>query len=153
MNFLMGRFEKSANEFYSEYVDNNKLFENEPIKYMSRMTKNILRSVNYDDIEKKRTSNFIYLHNAFAGINKLNLSIPDGPFMYPLYIDAGRNVREKMRKRKIYIPTLWPNVLQQCGENTREYQYAEKILPLPIDQRYEKDDMKYIVDSIMTIML
>ena len=35
MTFLLGRYEKSASEFYSEYVANNKLFTNEPIKQIS----------------------------------------------------------------------------------------------------------------------
>lgn len=32
MHFLMGRYEHCASEFYSEYVNNNKLFASEPIK-------------------------------------------------------------------------------------------------------------------------
>lgn len=32
MHFLLGRYEKTAGEFYQEYVDNNHLFKDEPIK-------------------------------------------------------------------------------------------------------------------------
>lgn len=32
MHFLLGRYERSANEFYGEYVANNKLFATEPAK-------------------------------------------------------------------------------------------------------------------------
>lgn len=32
MNFLLGRYERTASEFYSEYVKNNHFFSDEPIK-------------------------------------------------------------------------------------------------------------------------
>ena len=38
MHFLLGRYERSASEFYAEYVENNHLFKNEPIKRMSKLT-------------------------------------------------------------------------------------------------------------------
>lgn len=43
MHFLLGRFERSASEFYSEYVANDGFFDNESLKRMSRLTKNLLR--------------------------------------------------------------------------------------------------------------
>lgn len=42
MHFLLGRYERTASEFYSEYVENNHFFANEPIKRMSRLTENLL---------------------------------------------------------------------------------------------------------------
>ena len=36
----------------------------------------------------------------------------------------------------IYIPTLWPNVLEECPQGSLEYHYAADILPIPVDQRY-----------------
>ena len=62
MHFLLGRYERTANEFYSEYVSNNKLFASEPIKEMSSITENLLRGINYDFVAKKREQNFSYLH-------------------------------------------------------------------------------------------
>ena len=47
MRFLLGRFERTAAEFYSEYVANNDMFENEPIKKMSKLTDNLLRGIQY----------------------------------------------------------------------------------------------------------
>ena len=37
MNFLLGRFERNASEFYNEYKANNEKFFDEPIKKMSRI--------------------------------------------------------------------------------------------------------------------
>ena len=55
---------------------------------------------------------------------------------------------KKLQKEKIYIPTLWPNVLEECPEDSLEYHYAADILPIPVDQRYGIEDMKYLVEVI-----
>lgn len=69
--------------------------------------------------------------------------------MYPFYAENGGRVRKTLQTKKIYIPTLWPDVLEQCGEESLEYQYAENILPLPVDQRYDLQDMAYVVSEVM----
>lgn len=144
MRFLMGRYEETASKFYDEYVKNNNYFENEDIKLMSKMTENVLRGIDYKCIKKHRTDNFITLHKMLKNINKLKLNIPEGAFMYPLYIDNGDIVRKKLQKLKVYIPTLWPDVFEVCKQNELEYEMARDILPLPIDQRYGLEEMKYI---------
>lgn len=152
MNFLMGRFEKSASDFYSEYVANNKLFDSEPIKMMSLLTENILRGLDYEKIKNIRTQNFSYLHNRLGKLNKLNLKVPEGAFMYPLYLKNGASIRVKLQKELIYIPTLWPSVYKLSRDCELEYDLAENILPLPVDQRYDEATMKYVSDRIMEII-
>ena len=148
MHFLLGRFERSANKFYSEYVANNKLFATEPIKRMSRLTENLLHGIDYENIAKKRQDNFDYLDTQFCDVNELRLKSVYGAFMYPLLIQNGAAVRKKLQKEKIYIPMLWPNVLEECSLDSLEYHYAADILPIPVDQRYEIEDMKYLVEVI-----
>lgn len=147
--FLLGRYEKSASEFYNDYVNNNKLFANESIKKMSRLTENLLHGIDYEFVKKRRTDNFDYLHNKFKTINELQLTVPDGAYMYPLLISNGANIRKQLQKMKIYIPTLWPAVFQICEKNELEYRFAEDILPLPVDQRYSIEDMEYIYEEIV----
>ena len=72
--------------------------------------------------------------------------------MYPFMIQNGAMIRKKLQQKKIYIPTLWPSVKEWCSEEMLEYKYAKDILPLPIDQRYGKKDMMYIVNSIQEIV-
>lgn len=148
MNFLLGRFERTASEFYSEYVDNNHLFEKEVIKTMSKLTENLLHGINYGAVMNIRTENFAYLHQKLGNLNKLKLTIPNGAFMYPLYIENGVGIRSLLQKEKIYIPTLWPTVFKICNEDDIEYSMAKNILPLPIDQRYDKVEMKILVNAI-----
>lgn len=151
MNFLLGRFERTASEFYGEYAANNDMFFDEPVKRMSRLTENILHGIDYGLIERKRTENFRTYHEAFASVNKLELNIPAGAFMYPLYIENGKAIRKKLQDMKIYVPTLWPNVLENCTKSDAEYDMAENILPLPCDQRYSHNEIKYVIEAINNV--
>ncbi|WP_295072627.1 hypothetical protein [Ruminococcus sp.] len=151
INFLVGRFERTASEFYSEYAANNDVFFDEPLKRMSKLTENLLHGIDYDFIEKRRTENFGYYHEALASVNKLDLNIPSGAFMYPLYIEDGARIKEKLRDMKIYTPTLWPNVLDMCNKQDTEYDLAENIIPLPCDQRYSYDEINYVIEAIKNV--
>ncbi len=148
MHFLLGRYERMASEFYSEYAANDAFFANEPIKRMSKLTENLLHGIDYAYVKGTRTQNFAYLHERLKEINKLTLTIPDGAFMYPLYIENGAAIRKRLQREKIYIPTLWPNVLEICGKGDLEYDLANNILPLPVDQRYGVAKMQYLIKEV-----
>lgn len=148
MNFLLGRYERTASEFYPEYAANNNFFENEPIKRMSKLTENLLHGIDYERVRQRRTENFAFLHERLHGINRLNLTIPEGAFMYPLYLENGAEIRKKLQAIKIYIPTLWPSVFALCGKMEPEYDMAKNILPLPVDQRYWTEEMEYLADEV-----
>lgn len=149
MTFLMGRYERTASEFYSQYKDNNDIFKNEGIKQMSKLTTNLLHGIDYSFVEKRRKENFVFLHNKFRNINRLKLIIPNGPFAYPLLVENGAEIRNKLIKAKIYVPCLWPNVKAEVAKYSLEYNFAENILPLPIDQRYDLKDMDYLSEKVI----
>ena len=148
MGFLLGRFEKNAFEFYSKYSANNGLFATEPIKKMSKLTENLLHGIDYEYVKRKRTENFKFLHEKLGEMNKLELHLIDGAFMYPFYQENATQIRKKLQQKYIYIPTLWPNVLEDVRETDLEYLYAKNILPLPCDQRYGVEDMQNMINEI-----
>ena len=61
-------------------------------------------------------------------------------------------VRKKLIEKKIYIPILWPDVLERMPAKSVEHQLAQEILPLPCDQRYDENDMMYIIKEINKIL-
>ena len=115
---------------------------------MSRLTKNFLHGIDYEAVARRRQENFEFLDAGFSKINELKLKSVYGAFMYPLLIQNGAAVRKELQKEKIYIPTLWPNVLEDCPMDSLEFRYATDILPIPVDQRYGIADMKYLVEVI-----
>lgn len=148
MHFVLGRYERSASEFYSESMANNDLFESESIKVMSKLTYNLLHAIDYEFVMHRRTDNYKLYHQNLGKINQLDLRMINGAFAYPLLIENGGLIRKFLQKKKIYIPILWPNVFNSMPENSLEYYYAENILPLPCDQRYTSEDIDFIIGVI-----
>lgn len=151
MKHILGRFEGQASDFYNEFKKNDEAFKETPIKSMSKLTRNILGAIDYEKVIETRNRNFKYLHDCLGSSNILEIRSPYGPFAYPYYVENGVEIRKKLAEKKIYIPTLWPNVLKENNEDSIEYDYAANILPLPCDQRYGLDDMDKIVKDACNI--
>lgn len=149
MAHLLGRAERPASESYANYAQNDKNFAEEPVKLMSPITHNILRGIDYERAAQVRSTNFGVLHGLLGGKNQLNPTTPQGAYMYPLLIDNATPMRKAMQQRKLYIPTLWPGSTEH--EGLTGY-YSRNILPLPVDQRYTADDMRYMVKALLEII-
>lgn len=147
LGFLAGRYEKTANEFYDDFQENEKFIEKQDIKGMSDIAANVLHAVDYKKVKLIREKNYQVLERNFYGLNEMQIQMGVGPYAYPLLIKNGKEMRRKLHKRKLYIPCLWPNVIGN-KDYCRESYYAENILPLPCDQRYLEDDMLKIVDIV-----
>lgn len=152
MRFLLGRFERTASEFYNDNQENNHRFADEPIKHMSRLTENLLHGIDYEFVKKRRTENFRLYHDRLKDINELELREVEGAFAYPLLIKNGAEIRKVLQQKKIYVPTLWPNVVNEMPEDSLEYRFAKDILPLPLDQRYGEEDIIQIINAIDGVM-
>ena len=68
--------------------------------------------------------------------------------MFPFMVDNASELRDNLIANKIYVPILWPNVIEEIESDTLEYKMAENILPLPCDHRYGMEEMNYIVNII-----
>lgn len=152
MRFVLGRYEKDASSFFHEASYNNAIFDKQPVKRMSKLTENMLKNISYNEVKEKREHNFAFLHRHLKEINELTLVTPEGPFMYPFYVNDGVRLREKLIEKKIYIPRFWDDVFHIAQPNSAAWQFTENILPLPCDQRYGKDEMDYIINHILIEM-
>lgn len=147
MKHVLGRYEgNSATEYYGDFKSNDSSFANLELRAMSKLTHNIMGAVDYEKIRLKREENFKNLHSMIGSKNKLSLSPPIGPYAYPFYCSNGLVIRKKLAENKIFVPTLWPEVVET--DQTLEKDYAANILPLPCDQRYGFEDMIRIFEEI-----
>lgn len=149
MTHLLGRYEENASKYYISFNDNDESFYELELRYMSKLTHNILRAVKYEDVKRKREENFNYLHNKLKKYNKLIINNPVGPYMYPFYYANSLELKAKLVKNNIYIPTLWPNTLKIEGV---AMEYSQNILPIPVDQRYGLDQMNIVIEEIVDYM-
>ncbi|MBE6151818.1 MAG: hypothetical protein E7165_00675 [Firmicutes bacterium] len=144
---LLGRMEENASSYYNEFSNNDKKFDLMEIKQMSSFTHNIMKVIDYDDVLFKRKSNYNLLDKKLKEIQKLKIK-NTSTFMYPLMVEDNLlDLRKYMIENKIYVPCLWNNIPQGIELNNVEKCF-QKILPLPIDQRYDEKDMEYISDLI-----
>lgn len=67
--------------------------------------------------------------------------------VYPYYCQK-EGLRQHLIGNKIYVAKYWPNVEEWAGKDSVEADLAEYLIPLPIDQRYGKEEMDYIIDTI-----
>ena len=145
---LFGRYELNGQDYYNKFRQNEDLLDGLEIKYMSKLTHNILGAIDYKSVLKKRKANIKYLHEHLKKINKLKLDVNQMTFMYPLYLNDGEKMRSKLISKKVYVPKLWPNIPKGMELSPLEKDYIENIVFLPIDQRYGLDDMQYICKII-----
>ena len=143
---LFGRFEKDAQSFYEDFSQAECELDNCDIELMSKITHNMLCSIDYDGIYESRLRNYIILAKELSNVNLLNLNM-NSTYMYPLLVSNGKELRTYLINHKIYIPKLWPS-LDKFELNEFESNLFENLVPLPIDQRYSDSDMKYILDII-----
>ena len=152
LKHLLGRFETgSASTYYQDFQKNDESFRNLELRKMSKLTHNILGAIDYEKVKKIREENYLFLHEHLKQTNRLILTIPEGPYAYPFYCKNGMELRRKMAELKIYIPTLWPNVL--CSDDLIAKDYAENILPLPCDQRYSCKNLNNLLKICKEINL
>ena len=107
---------------------------------MSKLTEAMMRNCDYAFAKERRLSNFAYLREYLPTIFPLNLSDDNVPMVYP-YVTDTPNLRDRLIREKIFVPKYWPDVIN-CEA------LAERIIPLPIDQRYGEEDMKRIVEVV-----
>ena len=151
MNHILGRFEEQdATKYYADFKSNDASFKELELRRMSAVTHNILGAIDYKKVIKARNKNYKILEKALTSTNKLNLKTTYAPYCYPYYCENGLEIKRKLAEKKIYVPTLWPNVLELDG--ALEKDFAENILPLPCDQRYAPKEMCKIIDELKNII-
>ena len=147
---LIGRYENTASDFYNDFQQSESTFEEEDLVYMSKLTRNLLGAINYDNVKNVRRTNFKYLHLKLKDYNLLSDKLNDDmDFMYPFMIENAMELRKILIDNHIYVPVLWPNVLENSCINSLEKQFVSNILFLPIDQRYDENDMDLVVTIIL----
>lgn len=152
MKHVLGRFEESASAYYADFQESDESLYGYPLRYMSPLTHNLLRAIDYESVSRARKGNYRLLQLELGNMNKIDANAPEGPYCYPFYCENGAEVKRALAGKKIFIPTLWPNVPETEGANELEKDFTFNILPIPCDQRYDASDMEYIVENIKNLL-
>lgn len=154
MAFLTKRIDRSAQEGYADFHANDKALSTVGMKRMSKLTEAMMRGIDYSAKASRRILNFQILDMSLRESNRFKWTIDDDtvPLIYPYYVENGAELRQRLIENKVFCARYWPNVLEWCKPDTLEYQLAENLICLPVDQRYGESDMSCIIERIKIYM-
>ena len=144
---MLSREETQEFFHYSTFLEADKHFRNEDLRYMSNFTENYLHAINYQDALEIRLNNYRLLRNYLCKYNRLDLSTKELTYMYPLLVSDGKELRSYLKDHNIYSLKHWVNV-EWNGSDESEILRADNMVLLPMDQRYDSKDMEYIAENI-----
>ena len=150
---LTKRIDISPEAGYQDFRDTSKALVGQPIKGMSKLTQRMMQGIDYEAAAQRRRANYMMLHEAIGNNNNLELPL-DGdavPMVYP-YLVPVKDLREKLIENKIFVARYWPSVLECNNKEDIDYLLAYQMQPLPIDQRYDLNNMLYIQNVIRIIV-
>jgi len=150
--FLLTRIEYGCEgKSYAERSINEQRIDTEGVKLMSKLTRTILDGTNYTLIKNKRRNNFDIAHQLLGNINKLNpvMYYDDEtiPMVYPLIVEND-NLIDSLYAAKHFQGHWWSYICAEQPEDSFEHWISRYIIPITIDQRYDDDDIKYLVNII-----
>jgi len=123
------------------------------IRTISTLSERLLSAVDYEDARARRRANYLALHTQLAEYNLFDAALPDdaAPFCYPLLLPSPVD-RAHLARHRLYVPTLWEDVMKRSDSGFDfERDFAERILPLPVDHRYEPEDMAEAVRRLTMV--
>lgn len=152
MAHVVGRMEDGSAEWYGAYRASEESIDAEPLAAMSETTRSLMAAVDFPFARRRREENYAILGKALGGRNRLAAGSPEGPYMYPLLVEDSAGLRDRLAEAGVFVPTLWPNVLADCPAPSWAHRYARDVLPLPVDQRYNRDDMEYVASCVKSVL-
>lgn len=149
--YLLQSTECGTNAAYASHLRAEKALANSGPRAMSGLTRALLKRIDYQDIIARRKDNFLCLCEIFEGENELDVSRDVfSPMVYPFMTRKKRGtLREYLVRNRIYVPQWWKWVLDREGTNAVERELSQWVYPLPIDQRYGREDMNRMAEVVL----
>ncbi len=157
--FMSGTEDRSSdkNDFISLFDKSESILNSQSRYYtMSKYTRERIISVDWKRIAHKRKENYCALRDSLKSISGMEIVFPHisdntVPLYFPVFVDRSKrdSVRYSMRKNNILLPVIWPvpSFLTNSLRVEVKKIYGE-ILAIPCDQRYTKQEMRFIADRI-----
>jgi len=105
------------------------------------------------DLKYRRRSNFMTLLKGFESSGYVtpmfkSLDEKTVPLYFPMLVEDRASLQAHLVKNSIYAPVVWPKA--DClGKVCQEVEYLyQHLLCIPIDQRYDEDDMQRVIETI-----
>lgn len=140
--------------FKAKYREAEELLDNQTWYYsIGELSARIQAELDVEMLKQKRRENYNVLLKGLqnvAGLSILFQILPDEvtPLYFPILVGDRVQWQDLLADNDIYAPVVWPKA-DHCPEiDVHSQEVYNKILCIPIDQRYGTDDMERIVNVI-----
>ena len=151
-------FSKSLNDkdvFLSELRQGEEMIDKlDGVHPISEISERMIASINGEDIAFARRENMKHLWTLLNGkikmIHGLERSFDGAPFSLPILVENRDTVQRLLAQKGVYAPVLWP--IDEKARKTCEVSayVSDHMLSIPIDQRYNYDDIEDIASIVLS---
>ena len=135
------------------------------VRPISERAKKMLAQVNGEEIAYARKQNMKHLWNRLNEFQKvsgvscgfkivpgLERCFDGAPFSLPILVENRDEVQGKLARRGVYTQWLWPLCDEAMAVCPVSKEMNEKMLSVPIDQRFSWDDIEEIASIIIEVL-
>ena len=141
LDYSVLRFNGNLSDAYIRYKEEEEKITTD-ILGMSDVSRALLNNISFTESAKKRFLNYQIIHKNLSKYNILKFIHKSPPIFYPLLLN--RKIDKSIfHDQGIFIPTIWPESHHHINKTI-----GDKLLPIPIDHRYNDNDMIRIVKTI-----
>lgn len=140
--------------FLNHYREAEDLLDKQNRYYsISALSSTIQSNLNVEEMKNARRRNFGIITKGLTDVNGIKVifkGLQDGdvPLYSPILCSSRYNVQQILVKNAIYAPVVWPKA-DCCPDIDSDADYLyEHILCIPIDQRYDIDDMQRVINVL-----
>lgn len=123
---------------------------------ISEISKRQLETVNGDEIAFARRENMKHLWKLLKGklemVPGLERCFEGAPFSLPIMVENRDRVQKELAQKGVYAPVVWPIADEARAICPVSAKMADKMLSIPIDQRYNYDDIEDIASIILSVL-
>ena len=117
----------------------------------------IIKNLDNKELQSYRQRNYEFLLKHLRDVDGIEVIFNDvgndvTPMFFPIYVKNDRDeLRSKLIENEIYCPVHWPIPKQVKGHlNITTKNIYDSILSIPCDQRYQIEDMRRIINGIVS---
>ena len=148
-SFLLAQAEMGVEKSSSLCERNEDRLSGIPMQGMSLLTEKLMRGIDYESAAQQRRNNFLVLKEHLDPLNRMIVDLEETsvPFCYPFWT-GNPELRNALIDQKIWVPIFWPQLLEDEHVSYWDRRAAMNIIPLPIDQFCNQEQMLRIVSVI-----
>lgn len=145
--YLISKKQEDKNQFLKLFKEADEIIDtSNSIIDISPYSKKLLYNLDFKTILEKRNQNSNYINKYITSFSSTSLG---SGLYFPIYTDNQKSMQYELAKRNIFCPVIWPLNEKIVDDFIFIKDITSHILAVPCDQRYNKEDLDYIIKSIL----